>query len=77
MPEGMPKQLAEMPLWMQGWPGGCRDVWEDAQEYSGFAVWMQGCPGRCRDTGQPVPVEELKHSPVSKSHVGSVLGITL
>lgn len=35
---------------MQWWPGGCRN-------------WLGGCRDVQADAGQPVPVEELKHSP--------------
>lgn len=51
-----------MPMGMQGWPGGHRDVWEDAredaQEYgrigwvdAGMSRWTQGCRTACLSGG--------------------------
>lgn len=54
----MPRRLAEVPMGMQGWPRGYRDVWEGAQEYAGIG-WvdagmsrsMQRCRTACPSGG--------------------------
>lgn len=48
-------------------PGRCKNAWADAGMPEGMPRQMQGCPG------EPVPVEELKLSPVSKPCVGLAL----